>query len=589
MYKKIVAILKVVITVVILTTVLMPIVSPLLMYTKAQEVTKNSDEDRIRLMEKAMVLQGILRKTLTLNISQELLIEIEELVNTNITLLSPRQLEEYLAKCNSVLMRIEREVRRAWKDDLGNIYADRLRSAIEVRLRIVEKYYNISLEDELHKMVDARSLHELYNIVRVIERSIESAKAQRFASKVLRKVELVVNRVVENNSMVGVDRAAAELFRAIKILDKVVQKLERLNVSREAVDHIRIAIEHISMAKEVIVDILVNITSIGLERVKVKEFVNKTLEKLYCYVNETLRDIRIEVEELMERALELNATEVLEELEKLMQRIDNITQILQQTSITVEKLNEIISTLARIKLEVKSIERELEKNLCLHTSREFVEKAFNTTITKALKNLDEVKNIIEYLKNKSKEIVCITIYPPPPVCRYILILPQLLSKAEQIVAEAENMINASLRLYINNSKTQALHLAIKANTLLTNLRAWLEPIYNSTKLIEKPTENRAREELALRLERAIDRFKEVEKRLNQIGNRLEKARRNVRSAVERLLNELKIMISQVQQLINEASSELNEGNIIGASEAIAKVEALLKNLEVKLSILEGST
>ncbi|MEM4502242.1 MAG: hypothetical protein QXK54_06815 [Ignisphaera sp.] len=547
-------------------------------------------DDASRLVAKALAMQVMLRNALALNISVDLVAEIETLLNVNVSSLSVEELKQFIERSREILARIEHEIRVAWKLDLGNIYAERLRRAIESRARVMEKLYNVSLDEVVANISRVRNRVELMKILKDLDRVIEKARLKIFTAVSMEYGVSAINTTIERLEERTVIKAYMELGKVVDVLKRIRERLEALNISDEVVKHIDIAIEHISIAKEVLANISANmsIQLPSIDREKVREVVNKTLEKIYERTNKSLYELKKEVDELLERALEANATEIVEKLESIVQKLNDIEKELQRTNISIVELNKIIMSLARIKTEIKKIEFDIERQLREVPVRS-IDNAFNVTLSKAIENLEKLKEMYRFVENKSK-IVCIAIYPPPPACRFLTILPILLNQVNTTITIAEKMIDDAIELYNNGNKVKALQMVVRANTMITIAKAQLEPIYRLLKASDTArgkSDEEVRSELDKKLNSFTLKLNSLEAIFNGIKNRVERiGNRVAKATLERIINDVENMIKNVKELINDVKNMIRNNDLENALAIIEHIDEALKDIELKINTLQ---
>ncbi|MEM4694816.1 MAG: hypothetical protein QXD67_02605 [Ignisphaera sp.] len=547
-------------------------------------------DDASRLVAKALAMQVMLRNALALNISVDLVAEIETLLNVNVSSLSVEELKQFIERSREILARIEHEIRVAWKLDLGNIYAERLRRAIESRARVMEKLYNVSLDEVVANISRVRNRVELMKILKDLDRVIEKARLKIFTAVSMEYGVSAINTTIERLEERTVIKAYMELGKVVDVLKKIRERLEALNISDEVVKHIDIAIEHISIAKEVLANISANmsIQLPSIDREKVREVVNKTLEKIYERTNKSLYELKKEVDELLERALEANATEIVEKLESIVQKLNDIEKELQRTNISIVELNKIIMSLARIKTEIKKIEFDIERQLREVPVRS-IDNAFNVTLSKAIENLEKLKEMYRFVENKSK-IVCIAIYPPPPACMFLTILPILLNQVNTTITIAEKMIDDAIELYNNGNKVEALQMVVRANTMITIAKAQLEPIYRLLKASDTArgkSDEEVRSELDKKLNSFTLKLNSLEAIFNGIKNRVERiGNRVAKATLERIINDVENMIKNVKELINDVKNMIRNNDLENALAIIEHIDEALKDIELKINTLQ---
>ncbi|MEM4942588.1 MAG: hypothetical protein QXG46_04640, partial [Ignisphaera sp.] len=456
--------------------------------------------------------------------------------------------------------------------------------------RVMEKLYNVSLDEVVANISRVRNRVELMKILKDLDRVIEKARLKIFTAVSMEYGVSAINTTIERLEERTVIKAYMELGKVVDVLKKIRERLEALNISDEVVKHIDIAIEHISIAKEVLANISANmsIQLPSIDREKVREVVNKTLEKIYERTNKSLYELKKEVDELLERALEANATEIVEKLESIVQKLNDIEKELQRTNISIVELNKIIMSLARIKTEIKKIEFDIERQLREVPVRS-IDNAFNVTLSKAIENLEKLKEMYRFVENKSK-IVCIAIYPPPPACRFLTILPILLNQVNTTITIAEKMIDDAIELYNNGNKVKALQMVVRANTMITIAKAQLEPIYRLLKASDTArgkSDEEVRSELDKKLNSFTLKLNSLEAIFNGIKNRVERiGNRVAKATLERIINDVENMIKNVKELINDVKNMIRNNDLENALAIIEHIDEALKDIELKINTLQ---
>jgi len=435
---------------------------------------------------RALVLQNMLRNALALNISAGLKSDIEGLLAINVSTLSTNELAKYIANASLALARVENEVRSRWNLELGNLYAERLRNAIEARARAMERHYGIQFDDALRNISRVRDLNELNRILKDVEKGVEKARLGKFTEGIFKYSGKLINTSIEEPGSKRAVNAYEELSKIEEILkSRVSERLGELNVSDEVLGNISEAIEHISIAKELIAGILGNASSYPPERARemVRGTLNKSLEKLCTHINESIEELKLEVSELISKALEANATEVASRLKEIKDGLSAMSSTLQRVNISGIQLNEInnvIAELARIRAQIKIFEADLKRQVGNLPVRA-VDNAFNITFNKAVENLNETKSMLEFINNTYKNISCTGMHPTSPVCKYLEKFPDLLKNANSTLHKADEMLNNAKSMYDSGMKVDALITVNKANAMIMGVKAMLQPIYRLLK------------------------------------------------------------------------------------------------------------
>ncbi|MEM0027523.1 MAG: hypothetical protein QXT53_06090 [Ignisphaera sp.] len=458
---------------------IMPQFGPLPAFAVAQQASQTNATTTATkiayqvLLAKAIILREMLGKAQSLNISAELRSEISALLAVNISQLSVDELREWVVNASKALADVSKEVRVGGKAYAVGVALERflngLRTAIENRARELEKRYNATLpvESVLANMSRARDIREFNKCLEELRKQFEYEKMHRFANATLNIASVELSRGTAKD----LEESLQHLDIAVAILNKTVERLEKANISETAVQALRLAISKIVEARNIVANISKQIAiekPANISKVISKLVENKTEEAL-----EELEELENELQSLKNISIEVNTTSVMKQIDELLQRIEELKQRIANAS--VEDLARWMPDLAEIKAKaniIREVINETPKNL---PARD-VEKAYNTTIEKAKESLSKVKEMYNYVANKSKTVVCIQIYPPPPQCKFMDI--NFMKWVENSINTAENLINEAVKQYSIGNKVTALILANKAYSILQTIKAQLEPLYN---------------------------------------------------------------------------------------------------------------
>jgi len=420
------------------------------------------------LFARAKTLYEMLNRSLALNISTELRNEIQNLLKVNISALSVEELRVWVNNASRLLARVSEEVRVGGRAYAIGIVLERYLNGIKKALEERLKRLNITIPINLTR---ARDIRELNMMLKDVEKIVETAKLQKFANA---SVVVALKNAVKSVEEAG--KAQLHLALAEKALNKTIERLAKLNVSEEA---LRVALEKVREAREVVA----NATQVAKQKAKsLAESLKETLENRTAETMTEIEELKQELQGLREVVVDEKARQqidaIISKLEELRSKLANVS----------EDLPRWMPDLGEIKGWVKSIKERVNKTIAPFIptwipSRN-VDKAFNETITKAKKLLEEVKQMVAEL-NKTKTMVCIALYPPPPICKAILEARAAVEAASKLVARAEEGIATAEKLYAEGKKLEALLCANRAYAELQVAKAWLEPLYN---IIKRATE-----------------------------------------------------------------------------------------------------
>jgi len=424
------------------------------------------------LLAKAKVLYTMLNRSLALNISTELRSEIQSLLAVNISSLSVDVLREWVNNASRLLARVNEEVRVGGRAYAVGIvlqrYLNGLEKALEERLRKL----NITIPVNLTR---ARDVSELNKLLRNVTSVVEAEKTNRFAN-----ASIVV---ALRNAVKGVrdaEEAQKQLVLAEKAINVTIDRLRRLNVSEDVIERLQVALEKVRESRGV----LANATQVAKQKAKsMEDAVRETLENRTAQLLMDIESREQELKELRENITDERAKQMLgsiiDRLEELRDRLANAS---------AENITRWMPDLGEIRGWLKNIEKNVNKTVMpfipVWMPGKGIDRAFNESIAKAKELLQEVKQMLAEV-NKTREIVCIAIYPPPPICKAIIEGRAVIDSTARLVVKAETEISLAEKLYAEGRKLEALTLANRAYAELSVAKAWLEPIYN---MIKRATE-----------------------------------------------------------------------------------------------------
>ena len=430
-------------------------------------VSENSNsrsQEYAVLLVKAKILYEMLNRCLVLNISTDLRNEIQSMLSVNISALTIDGLREWFINASRLLARVNEEVRVGGRAYAVGIvlerYLDGLRKALEERFRRL----NISIPVNITK---ARDISELNKMLKNYEKVVEVLKVQRFAN--------ISITYALKNAVKGVDEAE-EAYKHLAvtegILDRVIEKFKKLNVSEDTLEAFQIALGRVREVREVVV----NATKIA------RNYAKNIEESLKSVIGNRTAEVLMEIEVLKQELL--NLKDVVANV-NLSQFIDNILSRVEALrnrvlNASIEDIPRWLPDLGEIKSWVKIIISNVNRTATTFIPRwipdKGIDKAFNDTLMRVEKLLNEVKQMLNKIK-ESKMVFCIAIYPPPPICKAIW--EAKIDIAEKTVVEAEASIAKAKELYTQGKKVGALLLLNRVYAELQIVKAWLEPLYNT--------------------------------------------------------------------------------------------------------------
>ncbi|MCI4436825.1 MAG: hypothetical protein JHC33_08475, partial [Ignisphaera sp.] len=443
-------------------------IAPIAIIVQGSQQSTPNDTARAVLLVRAKVLYTMLNRSLALNISAELRSEIQKLLAVNISALSVDGLREWVNNASRLLARVNEEVRvggRAYAVGIAlQRYLNGLTKALEERL----KKLNISIPVNLTR---ARDISELNKLLRNVSSVVEAEKAHRFIN-----ASLVVAMRNAVKSVKSAEEAQKHLMLAEKAINATIERLKKLNASEDAIEGLQVALEKVREARE----ILANATQVAKQKGEsIEDALREALENRTAQL---LMDIESRVEELKELRENITDVRAKQVLDQVIDRLEELRERLENAS--AENITRWMPDLGEVRGWLKNIERTVNKSVTpfipVWIPGKGIDKAFNEKIAKAEELLQEVKQMLAEV-NKTREMVCIAIYPPSPICKAIIEGRAVIDSATKLVAKAEAEISLAEKLYAEGRKLEALMLVNRAYAELSVAKAWLEPIYNIIK------------------------------------------------------------------------------------------------------------
>ncbi len=433
------------------------------------------------LKARVAVLREALTKVLALNVSEGVKANASALLEVDVETLNCTELRSWAQQASRLLAAVASELREGRAYAVGVVlerYLSGLRRALERAVRRVGPELNLSVDELLAKLTRARDIAEVLRYLRELEARATQARAKALAE------------VLYNESVVGIWRgygavvaASAHIEIAQRVLNKTLERLRELGVPESALEDLELAIAKLREVGGLLRNVSKELATLGRERVA--EAVNRSAAKLAEELLEEVDELKQELLELRSRALEANLTEVVVAIDRLLLKLEELENATQEGDL--EDIRRWMPDLLEVKAwlyMVKARLREVYGRLPVAA----VDKVFESIVRRAEELLKEVRRVIEFLRERSKEIVCIAVYPPPPVCAVLETLPKLLEWAENATVEAEVTLRNAREAYEAGRKAEALLLANRALATLSVVRARLEPAYRLVKQVtEGPT------------------------------------------------------------------------------------------------------
>jgi len=438
-----------------------------------QVVNKTSDNVYQVLLAKANVLRHILSSCLALNISEDLKSNISDLLSVNVSSLSFDELRNWVEEGSKLLLEVNDEVRVGGRAYAVGVVRERylngFKKAIENRLRLMERRYGLNVTGVVWNVTRARDVKEVREALKEFEKGLIARRAIGFADTALNISAKEVARGVPK----AIEKIDEHLNKTLNVLNMVIQRLESVNASQQAIEALRHAITKISEARNVTLSVL---RQIAVEPRDVAKIIRGVGENKSAEIVEEIDELLEELNSLREAALARNLTDVVNLIDQFIQRLEELKQ--RVGNLSIDDIARWMPDLVEIKAWMKMI-RNRVRSIPEAMPIKDIDAIYNATIRKAEKLLEEVENMLEYVKNKSKEIVCIMVYPPPPACAFLD--RGFMEGIELLVNKSKELINNAKKLYGEGNRFEALASANRAVAMLQIAKTRLEPVYNMVK------------------------------------------------------------------------------------------------------------
>jgi hypothetical protein len=531
-----------------------------------------SSQQTVGVRDRALLLQNMLRNVLTLNISSELKSEIEGLVSTNTSALSDKELEGFIERCEGVLSRVREEVRVRAGEGVSDRYNEGLKRSLEVRVRTMERLYGVPIE-EVGNISKAKNISELMTTLKVINSKLDGVRAKNFSEAMERRVEDTLRKP----DVVGVERSVQELDKVVGVLNRVVSRLEGLGVPTVPIEALKNAIVRISITKELLGNLSKELRGVPQPKPEVvREFINKSVGKYSIDVEE----LKEEVEELRNVALEHNLTQVLDKIEGILERLDNLTNALQ--SVNYSSIKDIVNVLASVRAEIPKIRDEISKSLGEVPVRN-IDKAFNTTLERDRELLREVNETLKYIKDRLDSI-CPQTTNVTTICKFVNLTT--IQHYEEIIKSLNKSLEEAVNTYRTGDRIKALHMVLSVGANLSRIKAWLEPIHNILKHLEVKgvgVSNAIKslmDNLTTRLEKIVKYVGDITKKVDEMREGPKK------SMAKKLLDDVVRDVNESKNLLTLTQKSLSEGREAEATSYLSKLQGLVTSLETRIAVLE---
>ena len=438
---------------------------------------------------------------------------IRAISNINMTIEVLKAVKEKLLQTNAsetAINALERVV------DTLNSTTEILESVIEIvqTAGVEEKVGNITQTVAINRIIgDVKELkddiNELLNKTIILEQQLNMTLSD--VRDILSEASALLNKT-ESLALTGdvgeAVRALAHAKSLVKSAEKILEKYEKLLEEQ--------------LRKE------------G----ELREYVIDKLVEL----NETYQELLSEAEDLYERAVSINATNVLNVLRNANETLSEVLEIINEIEVKVEQTSyeEALALINKAEEKIKAIEKLLSK----------AEDLLNTvleTVKEILNKIDDLREELDELKDEVEE----------------LLSSDVLNKTLEKIDELQRCLD------------EAEALAKSGN------------VKEAGKIIKEV------KELIKQLENCIDKVSELLDEIEDLKDRIEELREEYQDNeyVQKILDEAEKLLDKAVSALEEAIEKISMKPLKEARDAIKRVEGILREIEeehiVKFEVVDS--
>lgn len=411
----------------------------------------NVEEGAHKLKVRAEVLQRLLERALTIaNVSESLRAEAENLTSINLSSLSADELRSFIDEAKEILS----EIRESLNENMildGSGLAARFLEKIELKLNRTLPKLNLTEQEaeQLRGRIRERlgenlTVRELAKLMGKISKELAHHRALEFYEHAMNFTE----NAARSGAMHGLEMALNASSKVLDVLERVKERLEKVNASPVAIAAIEHAIEKIASVREVLRQVMERICSKHpggkATKEQVKEELSSMLEEKLEKLNETIDEYIDELLELRAKAEELNLASLVEEINQSIAELEALKAEILSGNLS---FSEVMEVLASAKKFINHAEEVLEK---ASEEKELAEKISESLREKLREELDEIKekggeelsNHIEKAEEELNEAESsISDVEKSTSKKDLTSAEKLLDKAEEALESAEKIID----------------------------------------------------------------------------------------------------------------------------------------------------
>ena len=378
-----------------------------------QVTVQQEDSSLVKLRVHAEVLQKMLNRLLTMNLTKELELQIENLVAVNLTALGAEELREFISEAKNVLSEVRSELKEAKgnRTRVEQRVIAKLLERMRERLNVTLRRLNITAEEaeKIREELGSRirealagnlTFHELKHFIKNLTRRLVGYRVQNFTEQIMNYTE----REAKLGRLYGLETALNASCKVLQVLERVKEKLLSVNASPVAVAAIEHAIERIASAREVLKQLVERIATMpepknatpGQIRKEIKSILDERLEELAEDIRENLQRLR----ELRSEAEEQNLTSLVESIDHAIAKLEEASSKIQTANMS---FGEAMSALALAKTVIRRAEKILEEASKEHKLTKKVAEELEKVIDRLKERLNELEDKLGKLSEEFAE------------------------------------------------------------------------------------------------------------------------------------------------------------------------------------------
>ncbi|MEM4807026.1 MAG: hypothetical protein QXD26_04270 [Nitrososphaerota archaeon] len=346
-------------------------VSPIMAaYGQAAGYTDQASSKELqKLRLRAFILQKMLERAANAaNTSDALRSDVEALVSINISALSEDELREFIARAEALLAEIRGCLARNATLSQDRV-AMRILERVRERLNLTLAKMNLTageaeqVRERIREWIRERAgenltVRDVAHLMKIIREMLRHMWAARISEEAMNYTE----RAARSGALFGLMNALNASSKVLAVLERVRERLMEVNASENAIEAVEHAMERIATAREVLKQLMERLSAGyppgNATRERAREELRSILREKAEKLNETIEEYLGRLQELRDKARELNLTDLARELDE---EIVGLEMLREKIASGNWSLSELAGAAASAKGLIKRAENLIEK------------------------------------------------------------------------------------------------------------------------------------------------------------------------------------------------------------------------------------